>query len=147
MSGIFNPIVQIRCLFDFFETFRKNHFRACIFCFTRQLYRNFCSVANRNFCSVAYRNFCKYTTEISVKLTSKTDDSSFFFEIFSNLWIRKCPKNETFWIFAILNHPSVFTCKYFYVLYWQNVCMRYESWRMGRSKSRQFMNSNSYTRH
>ena len=36
---------------------------------TRQLYRNFCSVAYRNFCSVAYRNFCKYTTEISVPLT------------------------------------------------------------------------------
>ena len=34
--------------------------KACIFCFTRQL----------------YRNFCKYTTEISVKLTSKAEDTS-----------------------------------------------------------------------
>ena len=61
-------------------------FIACIFCFTRQLYRNFCRVANRNFCSVAYRNFCKYTTEISVrhtteisvKLTSKAEDTSLY---------------------------------------------------------------------
>ena len=51
-------------------TFQK-FIKACIFCFTRQLHRNFCSVAYRNFCSVAYRNFCKYTTEISVPLTTE----------------------------------------------------------------------------